>query len=185
MKLKKKKKIYSRPVVKKEDVKPKRSRQFLDAASILKPEMIPYLFWSEWKKALDRGDFHFMWDMSAEGSNAQKLFGKKEDFFAVCQKKLRPLPGLHNAMLQKIRLNGTDEAHIIQIVGHNDRSRDNYIAERWYLLRSKIGWRIHQVDTISLPFPFQPKTISVDLFPVIQSSNDYATALLTNLNHNK
>ncbi len=68
--------------------------QFKQVASVIKPDMIPYLFWKEWVRALERNDYLFIWDMTAEGSDIREQFGPRDEFAETCRRKLRPLPGM-------------------------------------------------------------------------------------------
>lgn len=121
--------------------------QFKKVSDLIEPDMIAYLFWREWRRALDRQDWPFLFALSAEGSPLREAFGDEAEFPEVCRRKLRPIPGIRDAELRRIRLNGADEAHIVCVYDHRERSQRTFNAERWVMLRdADIGWRVHRID---------------------------------------
>lgn len=139
--------------------------QFKQVASVIKPDMIPYLFWKEWVRALERNDYLFIWDMTADGSELRKQFGPRDEFAETCRRKLRPLPGMRDADLRRIRLNGADEAHVIQAYGVRERERQDFTVERWFMLRGETGWRVHRIDEGIFPKSRDVADVGVDDFP--------------------
>ena len=145
--------------------KPRTTGQFQDVAAVVEPEMIAYHFWCEWWKAKDRGDFEFIFELSAEDSLLREAFGLRDDFAEVCRRKLRPVPGLNEGELRRIRLHGDSEAYLINAVGLKARERRSYGAERWFMLRGEAGWRVHQIDEITVPKDREPSDLALADFP--------------------
>lgn len=141
--------------------------QYQDVSAVIKADMIPYLFWREWWKAKDRGDFEFLHELSAEGSPLREHFGSAEEFPEVCRRKLRPVLGTTEGELRKIRLHGENEAYIVHAIDLRARERRNYDAERWFLLRGDNGWRVHQIDQITVPKEREPSTLTLADFPEV------------------
>ena len=144
---------------------PRRRGQFQDVEAVIKPNMLAYFFWREWWKARDRGDFDFIYKLSAEGSKLREEFGAREEFPEVCRRKLRPVPGLAEGELRLIRLHGDSEAYLLNAIGLKERERRSYSVERWFMLRGEEGWRVHQIDTISVPKDKQPNELTLGDFP--------------------
>lgn len=124
--------------------------QYRRVEDLIRPDTIAYLAWKEWNRARERADFPFLWQMSTEDGPLREAFGPLVEFPDVCRRKLRPIAGIHEAELRKIRLNGPSEAHILQVYGHKERERRDYTAERWVMLRTRTGWRLHQIDAIRM-----------------------------------
>ncbi len=148
-----------------QEAAPRRTGQFQDVDAVVKPDMLAYFFWREWWKARDRGDFDFMFELSAEGSSLRESFGPREDFSETCRRKLRDVLGLTEGELRLIRLHGDSEAYLINAVGLKERERRSYTAERWFMLRGEAGWRVHQIDAITVPKDKQPSELALSDFP--------------------
>ena len=144
---------------------PRPSSQFKDYDAVIRPDMIAYHYWREWFRARDRNDWDFMYEMSAEGSPLREQLGPRDAFPEACRRRQPFVPGLRDGELRRIRLEGPDEAHLIRVSGLDDRSRRTLDAERWLTLRSVDGWRVHQVDEISIPRDQLVDGLTLDLFP--------------------
>lgn len=145
--------------------KPRTSGQFQDIGAVVKPDMIAYHFWREWWKAKTRGDFEFIFEASAEGSTLRDAFGPRDEFPETCRRKLRPIDGLVEGELRRIRLHGEDEAYLINAIGLSARERRSYTAERWFMLRGEAGWRVHQIDSITVSKERPPAELTLGDFP--------------------
>lgn len=141
------------------------SGQFQDVEAVIEADMIPYLVWREWWKARDRGDFDFLYELSAPDSPLREHFGPADEFGEVCRRKMRPVLGTTEGQLFRIRLHGEDEAYVVQAIDLKARERRDYDAERWFMLRGDGGWRVHQIDRITLPKDRAPNTLTLDDFP--------------------
>ncbi len=145
---------------------PRRRGQFQDVAAVIKPGMIAYLFWREWWKARNRGDFQFIYDLSAAGSPLREHFGDRDEFSDVCRRKIRPVLGLTEGELRKVRLHSEDECYIVHCIDLNARERRDYDAERWFMLRDELlGWRVHDVARITVSKERDPGTLTLADFP--------------------
>lgn len=142
-------------------------RQFKKVSDRITPDMIVYLFWREWRRALDRQDWPFVYDLSADGSALRTEYGVRDEFSEVCRRKLRPVPGIRDAELRRIRLNGPDEAHIVSMYDHRERSQRSFTAERWVALRdADAGWRVHRIDTVRFEKADRTfESVTLDDFP--------------------
>lgn len=148
-----------------EEPKARTSGQFQDVDAVIDRDMIAYHFWREWWKAKGRGDFDFIFELSAEGSSLRVAFGPRDEFSETCRRKLRPVPGLVEGELRRIRLHGDDEAYLINAVGLSTRERRSYTAERWFMLRGDAGWRVHQIDDITVSKEREPGDLTLADFP--------------------
>jgi len=145
----------------------RKKTQFRAVGDVIRIDTIPYHFWKEWNRARERNDYLFMFDMTGKESPARAAFGERESFQDLCKRKLRPVPGLVEAELRKIRLEGENVAHVYSVRGYRERERRTYTVERWYLLRGPGGWRIHAIDEISRPKTTPLSPILVDEFPEV------------------
>ena len=150
-----------------EPEKPRTKGQFQDIDAVVTSDMIAYHFWREWWKAKSRGDFDFIFTLSAEGSALREAFGPRDDFSEACRRKLRPVPGLGEGELRLIRLHGDSEAYLINAVGLKARERRTYSAERWFMLRGESGWRVHQIDEITVAKDREPPDLTLADFPEV------------------
>lgn len=141
--------------------------QFQDPLAVVTPETIPYKFWREWWRARDRGDFAFIYELSAEGSPLREHFGAAAEFPEVCRRKIRPVIGVVPGDLKKIRLHGEREAYFVSAIGLKARERRDYDAERWFLLQTDAGWRVHQIDRITVSKQRDPSTLTLGDFPPV------------------
>lgn len=141
--------------------------QFKKVSKLIEPDMIAYLFWREWRRALERQDWPFVYDLSAVDSPLREAFGDRDEFPEVCRRKLRPIPGIRDAELRRIRLNGADEAHIVCVYDHRDRSQRTFSAERWVMVRHEdIGWRVHRIDEVTFTKADRTfESVGLDDFP--------------------
>lgn len=144
---------------------PRRSGQFQDVEAVIKTDMLAYFFWREWWKARDRGDFDFVFGLSAEGSSLRESFGPRDEFPETCRRRLRPVLGLTEGELRLIRLHGDSEAYLVNAIGLKERERRSYTAERWFLLRDEKGWRVHQIDEITVTKDKSPSDLTLGDFP--------------------
>ena len=156
--------------------KPRTSGQFQDVAAVITDDMIAYHFWREWWKAKERGDFEFIFELSAEGSSLREAFGDRSDFSEACRRKLRPVPGISEGELRRIRLHGESEAYLINAIGLKARERRSYTAERWFMIRGEAGWRVHQIDEISVPKEREPSDLTLADFPEVSFPEGVAPA---------
>ena len=129
--------------------KPSTSGQLQDPDTVIEPGMIAYLFMKEWWRARQRGDFDFMYALTTDDGPLREHFGDRDAFPEVCRRKMRPVVGVDVGELCRVRLNGSHEAHVIQAYGERERERRKYDLQRALLLTDK-GWRVHQVDAISV-----------------------------------
>ncbi|MFT6399611.1 MAG: hypothetical protein ACJAYU_004380 [Bradymonadia bacterium] len=150
-----------------DEAAPRKSGQFQDVVAVVKPEMLAYFFWREWWKARERGDFDFVFELSAESSSLRESFGPREEFGETCRRRLRPVLGLTEGELRLIRLHGESEAYLINAIGLKERERRSYTAERWFMLRGESGWRVHQIDAISVGKDKEPSELSLADFPTV------------------
>lgn len=146
----------------------RRSRgQFWNVEDVIRPDMIPYLFWKEWSRARDRGDFPFLFRLVADEGPARELWGSDlEAFQEACRRSRSAIPGLAPAELFRIRLEGKDIAHLIQCRRHDERGTAQYEAERMLLLRSpEAGWRVQRIDRIEVAKETEPGAVRIEDFP--------------------
>lgn len=148
--------------------RPRTRGQFQDVGAVIKTGMIPYLFYREWWKAKARGDFHFIFDLSAPDSPLRAHFGDREEFYDVCRRKIRPVLGINDGELRKVRLHSDDEAYLVHCIDLDARERRDYDAERWFMLRGEFGWRVHAIDRITVSKDRAPNTLTLDDFPAVE-----------------
>ncbi|MCB9531035.1 MAG: hypothetical protein H6698_01295 [Myxococcales bacterium] len=146
------------------------SARHLDPGARIKSDTIVYRVWKEWWMAKERGDYEFIYGLTAPGSAARAEFGPAADFPTVCQRKLRRVLGVEQGDLRRIRFHSDDEAYLIHAIGLRARERRDYDAERWCLLRSERGWRVHQVDRITVTKDRQPEVLTMADFPAFAAA---------------
>jgi hypothetical protein len=125
------------------------SSQFRNVNDVVSRSTIAYEAWRACARARERNDWPFVWDMSTADGPLRACCGPREEFPELCRRKLRPVAGITDAELRRIRLNGPDEAHLLQVHGHRERERRTYTAEHWVMLRGPNGWRVHAIDAKS------------------------------------
>ncbi|TVR03108.1 MAG: hypothetical protein EA398_06230 [Deltaproteobacteria bacterium] len=143
--------------------------QYWKVDEAISPTMIPYLFWREWGKARDRGDYPFLFQLVADHGPAREHWGNDLDaFLEACRRGRSAIPGLAPADLFRIRLEGPAVAHLIQCRHHDERGATSFEAERFYMLRDEQkGWRVHQIDRIDVPREREPKSLRIEDFPPV------------------
>lgn len=157
--------------------KPRRSGQFQDVTAVVKPDMIAYKFYREWWKARSRGDFEFIYELSAEGSALREHFGDKASFYDVCRRKIRPVFGTTEGEVRKIRLHTEDEGYLFHCIDLDARERREYDVERWFMIRDpKIGWRVHAIDRITVSKDKAPNTLTLEDFPELTYPEGFTPA---------
>ena len=155
--------------------KPSTSGQFQDPDTVIEPGMIAYLFMKEWWRARQRGDFDFMYALTTDDGPLREHFGDREAFPEVCRRKMRPVVGVDVGELCRVRLNGSHEAHVIQAYGERERERRKYDLQRALLLNTDKGWRVHQVDAISVDRGTPSTDVQVDAFPEVSLPGWFTT----------
>lgn len=143
---------------------PRTRGQFQDAEAVIKADMRAYDFIKEWWKARQRGDFAFIYELSTADGPLREHFGDPEEFPEVCRRKMRPVRGIEVGELRRIRFEGADEAYVFQVQGHDERERRTYVAERFRLLQTEKGWRVHEVDRVELEKDVPVTEVGMDHF---------------------
>lgn len=146
--------------------KPSR-QQFRDARVVVRPTTIPYRFWKEWSRALGRNDFLLLHDLTAEGSPIRESFGDRDGFMDRIRRQRGSVPGMRGLDLLRIRLEGPDVVHVLQVDLSPDRAERTFTAERWFLIRGEFGFRVHHIDRVEVPREREPSTVGFEDFPEI------------------
>jgi hypothetical protein len=144
-----------------------RKGQFQDPDAVLEPDGVPYFLWREWWRAIERGDFPFIFALAKDASALRDAFGPEDEFAETCRRKLRPIPGTERGDLKRIRLHSEDEAYFFSVIDFRARERRDYDVERWCLVRGPGGWRVTQIDRATFPKTRDPATVSLDDFPAV------------------
>lgn len=142
--------------------------QYKSVDATIKTGLIPYQVWKEWQRARARCDYPFLYDISHPDGPLRESFGDRDEFPEVVRRKLRPLCGIHDADLVRIRLDNADTVHLFQVIGADDRARRDVTVERWVLLRDETPWRVYQIDRIERPKEESIKELKPALFPDVE-----------------
>ncbi len=142
-----------------------RGGQYQDVDDVIVPDMMAYAFWKEWWRARDRGDFPFLFQLSAEGSALREHFGPTDVFAEVCRRKMRRVRGMEQGNLIRMRFHADDEVYFFQAIDLRARERRDYDLERWFVVRGEQGWRVHAIDVITVPKERPPTELGLDDFP--------------------
>jgi hypothetical protein len=151
--------------------------QFQDPAVVIDPSMSAYLFIKEWWRARERGDFDFLYALTTEDGALREHFGAREEFPEVCRRKMRPVKGIEVGELVRIRFNGPDEAHVVQVFGTDERGARKYQAERLLFLATDSGWRVHQADVADVSRDVPINQVQVDIFDAVELPSWFTTWL--------
>ncbi len=144
------------------------------AARAIGREDIAFTFHKQWNKALATGDYDLVWDLTAEGSAIREAFGARDEFPSVARRRLRPLDGVVAGEVERTRIIDHDEALLLVIHGPEARSRRPYTAERWYLVRGELGWRLHDIAAMTHPADKPVADILFEDFPNVSPPAWYA-----------
>jgi hypothetical protein len=144
------------------------------AARAIGREDIAFTFHKQWNKAIATGDYDLLWDLTAEGSAIRESFGSRDEFPSVARRRLRPLDGIVAGEVERTRIVDHDEALLLVVHGTDSRTKRPYTAERWYMVRGELGWRLHDIATSSHAADAPVGDISFDEFPSVTPPSWYA-----------
>jgi hypothetical protein len=150
---------------------PAAGRKSVDSAIAV--DAVPYALWKEWHSARERGDWEFVYELAAEGSQLREQFGDRATFAETCRRKLRPVAGSRAAVIARLRMQGDDEAFLFQAIDLEERAVRNYTVERWWMLRGPNGWRVHRIDEMQRAKDQSVNTIDNAAFPATVPPADF------------